>query len=115
MIKRACVRLLHSYQGAREGRPSPCRFYPSCSSYALEALEVHGTGRGLWLATRRLLRCLLLRIHLLGELVRSGGQRLRLGIDRFLVVALQRFFGFLQGRFDLAFFVGGDLVAVFRQ
>src|SRR3954449_6044837 len=57
MIKRACVRLINSYQVAREGRPSPCRFYPSCSSYALEALEVHGTGRGLWLAARRLVRC----------------------------------------------------------
>ncbi|MDO8391422.1 MAG: membrane protein insertion efficiency factor YidD [Actinomycetota bacterium] len=40
-----------------EGRPSPCRFTPSCSSYAIEALEVHGTWRGLWLAARRLLRC----------------------------------------------------------
>ena len=57
MIKRACVRLIHSYQLSREGRPSPCRFYPSCSTYALEALEVHGTGRGLWLSARRLLRC----------------------------------------------------------
>jgi putative membrane protein insertion efficiency factor len=57
MIKRACVRLITAYQVAREGRPSPCRFYPSCSSYALEALEVHGTARGLWLSARRLLRC----------------------------------------------------------
>jgi putative membrane protein insertion efficiency factor len=34
-----------------------CRFYPSCSGYALEALETHGSTRGLWLAARRLLRC----------------------------------------------------------
>lgn len=34
-----------------------CRFHPSCSNYALEALEVHGTRRGLWLTVRRLLRC----------------------------------------------------------
>lgn len=45
------------YQRATEGRPSPCRFTPTCSSYALEALEVHGTRRGLWLAARRLVRC----------------------------------------------------------
>lgn len=45
------------YQRAREGRPSPCRFFPSCSAYALEAVEVHGTGRGGWLSLRRLLRC----------------------------------------------------------
>ena len=45
------------YQRAAEGRPSPCRFTPSCSAYAVESLEVHGTGRGLWLTVRRLLRC----------------------------------------------------------
>ena len=43
--------------GGFEGRPSPCRFTPSCSSYAREALEVHGTFRGLWLTVRRLVRC----------------------------------------------------------
>lgn len=34
-----------------------CRFYPSCSSYALEALERHGALQGSWLATRRICRC----------------------------------------------------------
>lgn len=34
-----------------------CRFYPSCSAYALEAVRVHGAGRGSWLAVRRLSRC----------------------------------------------------------
>jgi uncharacterized protein len=34
-----------------------CRFHPSCSAYALEALEVHGAFRGTWLAMRRVLRC----------------------------------------------------------
>jgi putative membrane protein insertion efficiency factor len=34
-----------------------CRFYPSCSAYALEAVRVHGALRGTWLAVRRLLRC----------------------------------------------------------
>jgi uncharacterized protein len=45
------------YQRAVDGRPSPCRFTPTCSSYALEALHTHGTGRGLWLTVRRLVRC----------------------------------------------------------
>jgi putative membrane protein insertion efficiency factor len=34
-----------------------CRFYPTCSSYAHEAIETHGAWRGSWLAARRILRC----------------------------------------------------------
>ena len=34
-----------------------CRFAPSCSQYAVEALREHGAARGLWLAMRRLSRC----------------------------------------------------------
>jgi putative membrane protein insertion efficiency factor len=34
-----------------------CRFYPSCSHYAIEAIERHGSLRGLWLTTKRILRC----------------------------------------------------------
>jgi uncharacterized protein len=34
-----------------------CRFYPSCSAYAVEAVQLHGAARGSWLALRRLARC----------------------------------------------------------
>lgn len=34
-----------------------CRFYPSCSQYALDAVKAHGALKGAWLATRRLLKC----------------------------------------------------------
>jgi len=34
-----------------------CRFHPSCSAYALEAVERHGALRGAWLTLKRLLRC----------------------------------------------------------
>ncbi|MCI9043313.1 MAG: membrane protein insertion efficiency factor YidD [Muribaculaceae bacterium] len=37
--------------------PQSCRFYPSCSAYAIEALRRHGPFKGSWLAARRILRC----------------------------------------------------------
>ncbi|MFC1791757.1 membrane protein insertion efficiency factor YidD [Gemmatimonadota bacterium] len=37
--------------------PPSCRFTPSCSAYAEEAVNKHGAGRGGWIALRRLLRC----------------------------------------------------------
>jgi putative membrane protein insertion efficiency factor len=37
--------------------PRSCRFYPSCSAYALEAIQRHGALRGIAMAGRRLLRC----------------------------------------------------------
>ena len=37
--------------------PPSCRFYPSCSAYAVTALERHGAATGSWLAARRLARC----------------------------------------------------------
>jgi putative membrane protein insertion efficiency factor len=38
-------------------RPPVCRFEPTCSAYAVQAIEEHGAGRGAWLTARRLLRC----------------------------------------------------------
>jgi len=37
--------------------PSACRFHPTCSEYAMEAIETYGILRGSWLAVRRLARC----------------------------------------------------------
>lgn len=52
------VSLLRLYRAVVSPMYGPtCRFYPSCSEYALVAVERHGVLRGGWLATRRLLRC----------------------------------------------------------
>ena len=55
--QRRALAWIEAYQRAFAGRPSPCRFYPTCSVYAHEAYDVHGFGRGSWLTARRLLRC----------------------------------------------------------
>jgi uncharacterized protein len=55
----ACLQLLiRLYQVTLSPLLGPrCRFYPSCSQYALEAVRTHGALAGGWLALRRLLRC----------------------------------------------------------
>ena len=54
---RVAVRTMKAYQAAASGRVSPCRFYPTCSNYAVEAFTEHGFWRGLSLTARRLIRC----------------------------------------------------------
>ncbi|MFZ4519518.1 MAG: membrane protein insertion efficiency factor YidD [Microthrixaceae bacterium] len=54
---RPLIGMVRVYQMAASGRPSPCRHVPSCSTYAVEALQLHGAARGSWLALRRLSRC----------------------------------------------------------
>lgn len=54
---RALAWFVKLYQKVASGRPSPCRYVPSCSNYALEAVEAHGAIRGGWLTTKRLCRC----------------------------------------------------------
>jgi putative membrane protein insertion efficiency factor len=51
------VGAIRVYQYLAAGRPSPCRFDPSCSSYAVESIETHGAWRGTALAVRRVARC----------------------------------------------------------
>lgn len=55
--QRRAIVWIEAYQRAFAGRPSPCRYFPTCSNYSHEAFVVHGTATGLWLTIRRLLRC----------------------------------------------------------
>ena len=57
LAARLACRAIREYQLARVGRPPTCRYAPSCSAYALEAVQQHGVVRGVWLAARRLVRC----------------------------------------------------------
>lgn len=58
MVRRILIALVRFYQTAISPlTPPSCRYTPTCSQYAAEALEGHGVFRGSWLTVRRLLRC----------------------------------------------------------
>ena len=58
MIRRVLLRLIAFYSRAvSPALPPRCRFYPTCSAYAAEAITRHGAARGSWLALRRLVKC----------------------------------------------------------
>lgn len=58
MLQRILLIAVRFYQkGVSPFTPAACRFTPTCSRYAVDALEAHGALRGSWLAVRRLLRC----------------------------------------------------------
>jgi putative membrane protein insertion efficiency factor len=58
MIRRALLAGIRFYSRAiSPALPPRCRFYPTCSAYAAEAVERHGAARGTWLALRRLAKC----------------------------------------------------------
>ena len=57
LLVKVLVLLVRAYQLSRTGRVSPCRFTPTCSAYAIEAIERHGALTGGALTARRLGRC----------------------------------------------------------
>lgn len=57
MTQRLLIAAIRLYQGYSVRRPPVCRFHPTCSEYASEAIHVHGARRGTALAVRRVVRC----------------------------------------------------------
>jgi putative membrane protein insertion efficiency factor len=58
MLARTLLLMIRGYQrGISPFLPPACRYTPTCSDYAAEAIRRHGSARGSWLAARRLLRC----------------------------------------------------------
>lgn len=58
MLGRFLIGLVRLYQLTISAwTPSSCRFTPSCSAYAIDAIGAHGALRGTWLAARRIGRC----------------------------------------------------------
>ena len=57
-MKRVLLLLIQFYRVAVSPLTLPtCRYYPTCSAYAMEAIERYGARRGGWMALRRILRC----------------------------------------------------------
>jgi len=56
-MARWMIAAIHGYQLARSGRPTGCRYLPTCSEYGVQAIERYGPLRGASLALRRLARC----------------------------------------------------------
>lgn len=57
IMKKLATSAIRLYQWTWFLRRPSCRFYPSCSSYAITAIEKHGSAAGLYLAVKRLLAC----------------------------------------------------------
>ncbi len=57
VVKRMVCAVIRFYQQVSRFWPSTCRFTPTCSAYALEAIERHGVMRGVAMCGRRILRC----------------------------------------------------------
>lgn len=56
-MKKLLIKLIKKYQSIPFKSHDSCKFIPTCSNYMIEALETHGLIKGLYLGTKRLLKC----------------------------------------------------------
>lgn len=57
MIKKVLIKIIKLYQISPLGSHNQCKFIPSCSNYAIDAINEYGSIKGLYLAIKRILRC----------------------------------------------------------
>ncbi len=57
VARRVCIGMIRAYQRTAPYRPRTCRFVPSCSEYAAQAIAKHGVFKGIVLGSWRILRC----------------------------------------------------------
>jgi len=57
MLKNIAISAIRQYQKVSVFFPPRCRFFPTCSAYAVEAIDKFGLPKGLFLAVKRILRC----------------------------------------------------------
>lgn len=56
-MKKGIIWLIKLYQKVPTLWHGSCKFYPTCSQYAIEAIEAYGVGKGTWLSLKRIIRC----------------------------------------------------------
>ena len=56
-MKKLIIKLIKAYQRAPLHTHSACKFVPSCSQYMIDAIEYHGTLKGIYMGIKRILRC----------------------------------------------------------
>ena len=56
-MQKILIKIIKFYQTLPLHTHSACRFYPTCSSYAIEAISIHGSIKGTYLTIKRILRC----------------------------------------------------------
>jgi len=56
-MKKFLLKLIKIYQITPLSSHSKCKYYPTCSNYAKEAIEIHGSLKGIFLTVKRILRC----------------------------------------------------------
>lgn len=74
-MTRVLTWLIELYQSTASMRSPRCRYLPTCSRYAYEAITMHGPVRGTWLALRRIVRCHPLHAGGLDPVPAPGGHR----------------------------------------